>query len=426
MIEFQQRVAAYLYFGYLPDYENVNLTSVIHGETFAPESYTAREAARRLNRLADRIFEGLKPGGTCVVPLSGGLDSRVLLGLALDRLHVSQIKTVTFGRRGQLDYDLGKKIADDVGVESQLVDLQEKRLHWAELVESACKAPWTHFPDAFFNDLARSNAAASSDLILSGFLGEALTGGHVQWNAAVGEAALRFAQSQQCSQLAWKMDPHYDPAAELPPQPEGQGLASSAFYDLSIRQPCYIHPVVTGQTGPFSYSSSPSPCRASGAMSVTPFADHSWMRYWLQAPLKQLEGQRLYIDMMGFMFPSLAAMPTKETLGARPGHRVQYAIRFAMYGTQYLADRVLPRTPRFAAKLNYVNYSVMLRTRPDYKGIVEEASDVLREQAPTLGHILREKMALHRAGKQNHARDIMLLVGVAANLSAMSYGTGGA
>ena len=51
-------------------------------------------------------FENVSEGHH-IVPLSGGLDSRAILGGLLDAGLKDQITTVTFGTLGTWDYDIG-------------------------------------------------------------------------------------------------------------------------------------------------------------------------------------------------------------------------------------------------------------------------------------------------------------------------------
>jgi len=50
-----------------------------------------------------------------VVPLSGGIDSRIVLGLMLEFVDAKKIQTYTFGTRGSYDYEIPNKIARSLG-----------------------------------------------------------------------------------------------------------------------------------------------------------------------------------------------------------------------------------------------------------------------------------------------------------------------
>ena len=58
-----------------------------------------------------------------VVPLSGGLDSRIILGGLLKKGLKDSIITITFGTPGTLDYDIGIHIAKQLGIYYEALDL---------------------------------------------------------------------------------------------------------------------------------------------------------------------------------------------------------------------------------------------------------------------------------------------------------------
>lgn len=55
--------------------------------------------------------------------LSGGLDSRAILGGLISAGLKDSIVTVTFGTPGTYDFDIGKKIATELGIKHELIDL---------------------------------------------------------------------------------------------------------------------------------------------------------------------------------------------------------------------------------------------------------------------------------------------------------------
>lgn len=60
-----------------------------------------------------------------VVPLSGGLDSRAILGTLLNFTEAKNIHTYTFGTPGTLDFEIGNKIAKEFGTNHKKLPLTE-------------------------------------------------------------------------------------------------------------------------------------------------------------------------------------------------------------------------------------------------------------------------------------------------------------
>ncbi len=59
-----------------------------------------------------------------MIPLSGGLDSRTLLGLALELLSPSRIRTYTYGVPSSFDYELGNRLAREAGTRHTTIILR--------------------------------------------------------------------------------------------------------------------------------------------------------------------------------------------------------------------------------------------------------------------------------------------------------------
>ena len=149
------QINQYLWCGYLPPDEfPAWLSDCITPET-AGKDYSPKEAADRFDALFDALVE-LAPSGRHIIPLSGGWDSRAILGALLERIDSDRIRTVTFGMPGQLDYDLGKTVADSVGIEHHAFDLRSINFTWDAIRESVAAYPWTHVLDNFFNSLIRN------------------------------------------------------------------------------------------------------------------------------------------------------------------------------------------------------------------------------------------------------------------------------
>src|SRR5690606_15813669 len=100
-------VGAFLYFGYVPDPEMSLPAHLAIEECDVPDVQTDLvEAADQI--LDHAVVHYLKKCGgraTHLVPLSGGIDSRILLGALLRHVSPREIRTVTFGTPGAWDYD---------------------------------------------------------------------------------------------------------------------------------------------------------------------------------------------------------------------------------------------------------------------------------------------------------------------------------
>lgn len=118
---------SFLRFGYFLDYDSPfkNLIKL------KPEDYS------KYNNLAEKdlLKIGFDLWNNCihsqidsnqnVVPLSGGIDSRAILGSLLEFTDASNIKTYTFGSPGTYDYEIGNFIAKKTGTNHESFDLSK-------------------------------------------------------------------------------------------------------------------------------------------------------------------------------------------------------------------------------------------------------------------------------------------------------------
>lgn len=221
--------SSYLYFGYSPEH---------HSEAGFDFSFPAEFGERQLPWtpkgaacLLDDVLETTLPPrfDRVIVPISGGWDSRILLGAAVERFGRDQVLSVSFGSPGLLDYDLGKLASEHLGVEHIAIDLAQHEVSWEGLLDSVKSSPWTYVPDGYYNQLAiRSCQGTRNSVVLSGFLGEALTGGHPAADISETEAVLRFVHKERREKALMLAPPGWDPKlllSDLPP-PQHQTLNS--------------------------------------------------------------------------------------------------------------------------------------------------------------------------------------------------------
>lgn len=407
---------SYLFAGYLLSTSEFSwLESCLEYQTCNAE-YTPSFLAGLLDAVFDDFFNSVGCGGFCVVPLSGGWDSRIILGAILERFESSRIKTVSFGVPGQLDFDIGAQIAIAFGLEHHAVDLSAVELTWKNLLTSAKESPWTYVPDGYFNRLAISQVARSDkDVVLSGFMGDPLTGGHLSSATTQEEAIEEFVAKQRREKSLYLASTDYDPRSALPKLPERRPIPYSELLDFGIRQANCVAPIVTPQKHWSGWGAHMGQMPSTGATVLAPFVHPQWAAYWLQAPKGVKVAQKLYLEMMQHKFPKLAAIPSKYSLGSstRLGH---YAVRVRRR-VQGCLDRALPRLGlRYRAGLNYLDYAAAFRKRDDYRAVLDQAVGYLKTNQTTPWLDLDRMKRHHMTYKVNHENAFLILIGLALNL----------
>lgn len=411
-------VTAYLWHGYLPPRDIPDWFPHIFEGTATDYEYTPQAAAERLDSLFDRLVSTVP--ATHVVPISGGWDSRLILGALRER--VDDIVTVTLGAPGQLDYDVGARVAKAAGVQHYPVSLEHLTLDWSDLVEAARNAPWTYMPDAYFLSYAYKQATdgAASSVVWSGFLGDPLTGGHYKNGSSVTDQthiAWDF-QASQCRMREGRLEERIGPPA-YPHAPGWWTDVANAreFLDFCVRQRGCIAPIVLGRE--WRGWQSGQGHRYPGVDVVAPYADAGWASYWLNAPRKMHRGQWLYREMAKLRFPDLFRLPSKFTWGVNSERRLlQRGIRY----THALRNRLHRRFPSLPVRSriadNYIDFQWAFRKRDDYIAVIKEAMKSLqqREAVPwvDLDRIWQE----HYRGRCDHSQALQVLLGLAVNLEA--------
>lgn len=412
------QVNQYLWCGYLPpnefpDWLSDCITPAVDGKEYSP-----REAAERFNALFDALVEQAT-SDRHIIPLSGGWDSRAILGALIERLDSDRIVTVTFGVPSQLDYDLGKMIADSVGVEHHAFDLRTVDFTWDAVRGSVAAYPWTHVPDVYFHSLIRNQFSNGSDTIWSGFLGDALTCSQPSDSTSDEERdrkfklKLRRSKSTLCSSIFNDNDIFkIRNKSKLFNFNKGGAMRVWEIYLIAFSEAPIVTPVKK-----FDCWGALIGKEMNGARVIAPFADASWAGYWLTAPSEMRKGQKLYLEMLKLKYLKLFSLPTKSDLGIHNNQRLRHWTRKTNLIFRTILHNKAPLL-RVGSPLmrNYLDYDEMFRTREDYKMTLATAFDYLKENRITPWLNLDKLWIDHRKHRKNYGDAFCVLIGLAANI----------
>jgi hypothetical protein len=248
--------------------------------------------------LHDRVYaEGHRD---VVIPLTGGMDSRGLLGAALDVFEARAISCVTVGTASFPDCIVAAETCRRVGVRHERLETSTLRWDLDELVALARRRFERTDSCVTLETLVAFGAigahVGSQRPILSGYLGDALSGKHLPVEhgrlssrpvetsfLAVNRSILDGRRSPELSGLFRDFA-----AANLDRLRGWPGATSYDLLDLGFRQSHYI--------------------RANSAafpVCVRPYEDGRWVRHWLSRPLVDRLEQRAYLDELYRAFPSV-------------------------------------------------------------------------------------------------------------------------
>lgn len=296
---------AYLSFGYLPVVDEAQPLGILRNwsagalQTDAPaELESAISTGVRIIRgMAEPALSRHRPSRH-VVLLSGGFDSRAILGSLLQSVDRSNIVACTYGYRGNEEFEIAARVAKLARIEHVRIEIEKTQWTTGELVDSVRARPW---PPSFVLIARYQNYRIYREfghdcLFWDGFAGDALTGAHLKAEVAgqVWAAALEGFVASNLPRGKALAPPEFDPLAVLPSQPlwSPEVLGFDDQLDLAVRQTCYI-----GHRLPGDYAT------------ATPFTDEQSWRFWLGLPRPLRRGQRVYKAALARAYPKLFAIP---------------------------------------------------------------------------------------------------------------------
>jgi len=317
----------------------------------------------KLNETFDSLYS---PGSQNVVPLSGGLDSRLILAALVERVEAGQLYTYTFGVPGSYDYELGCQVAKHVGTRHTALPIPSFTYHEDELLEVArrtwCQAVLFHHPPV--RELDRRYQGAT---IWSGYVGDAVAGSHLHApRSPTLQAAKRLHLRNRTFVRSVRLHRCGDEdllarmgGGRLPE--ERLSWDEQVLFDEAVRK--FTAPLVLSQG--FNY--------------CTPLINSPWMDFMLSVPDPMRLGESLMIEIGRRAYPDAFRLPSKNRLG----HTFQTpdVVVKATFWTNRLrkvAHRFFPSI--LWPHVLYNDFNEALRTSPDLRAIVQRCLADLRRR----------------------------------------------
>lgn len=410
------KIFDFLHYGYVMPDNIPSFLSELQNHHYEPRKASLPNTIELFDEVFTDSIEMNAGSGYCIVPLSGGWDSRILLGYALERFPASQIKTYTFGTKGQLDFEIGKKIAKQAGVEHISFDLSHIQLSWDALKASVMETPWTYTADSFFNKYCYRQMQSNADILLTGFMGDPLTGGHIYQENGPDIRRL-FLDSQTVNHNQVNPKPDMNPCKSFPDLPANTLFSDHQLLDLGIRQAHCIAPIVSFKKKWDSWDTSLGTIAESNTKIIAPFAHPEWIHYWVHVPDAYKRDRWLYLEFLREKFPELRKISNKEFYGGKNKHDSIYYFKKKVYHGKILLNRYIPFIfPSPKEMLNYLNYDLAFRKRKDYIELLENAFTLLAKYSIITEPEFLKLRNDHRTYRKNHSRLFLLLIGLALNM----------
>jgi hypothetical protein len=298
------RINSFLRFGYFCDYDRQRAPidfSRIDKRIY--ENMPRDELVRLgVESLSDTFSELWQDGREHVVPLSGGLDSRLILGALLERTSADRIRTFTYGVAGSYDFDISNSIAKKYGTQHLPVFFEnhiyslDQELEFAKRTDCQCML-FYHPP---LDEFDRQYDGA---MVWSGYVGDAVAGSYLQ---ARPSSSIRDAQLTHLkNRIVVNSTPLHN-------------CTDEEF--LTYMQTPLIAPELLTYDEQVLFDEAGSKFTAplilfDGYEFVTPFINTPWMDFMLSVPNRYRIGQELMIEIGRRAFPALFSMPSKNRLG---------------------------------------------------------------------------------------------------------------
>lgn len=335
----------FLAFGFVPrgDVEDpLSLLSAWSRKPIRParhvsESVLLREGVAALRAALEESAAAAAGGRDQVVFLSGGLDSRTILGGLLRLFDRSEIVAATYGQPGEQDYDFAAMVARRAGVRHER--LESFSVEWTtdDLVDSVL-ARQIPLPSVFgqrYLSYVLHRRLGADNVFWDGLCGDVVAGKRTRtevrewtWQTA-GEQFLVVNLHPE-----WRcvVSADFDPHASLPPSPfcEVEQMSYPDQFGFGLRQRCYVATRLL----------SDYPIR-------TPFLTRPWLDFMLSLPWEYRLEQRMYREIQRSAFPELFSLPTTALSGGaltqtrltRTRRRISRRARRAMVRTRLLRPR---------------------------------------------------------------------------------------
>ncbi len=328
-----------------------------------PREELLRQGIAKLRETMAGLFES---GVEHVLPISGGLDSRLILCALLEHTEARNIRTYTYGIPGCYDYEIGTLVAKQAGTRHIAFPMNRVTYQRDDLIEVAkredCQAV------LFYNQPLREiQRLFGGGLFWSGYVGDAVAGSYLYDPPA---ASLLEAKRNHLKQrrLVTSVGLHRVTDDELVPYMAGGKQASElltwdeqVLFDEAVAKFTVAHVLWKG----FRYK--------------TPLINSPWMDFMFGVPNRFRLHTQLMIDIGRAAFARLFELPSKN----RIGHR--FDTPEPVLKATFWMNRARKLAHQFAPSVNWPNsqyndFNEAIRTSPDVRGIVRDAIEALKRR----------------------------------------------
>jgi len=366
----------YVYFSCLPKFPEINLKwlncdfDYEIGEGIDNESWWIGEGVKAFKETITSEISSAGSNSTHILPLSGGLDSRVILGGLLDNLSKSQIITATYGIPGSWDFDIAQTVARTFGLRNEAFNLLNEKWDIDQLVDAAShlKRPASAYQSFIRQKI--NNHFGVDCTYWSGFMGDSLAGSDLPKILSKNrEEAVKTYIDSYCT-LNFKDKLFRNEMASKFLLECGWSNNNQTkfpldqFLEFGIRQWHLTQAVVI----------------IDGYKFKTPFLNKTWVNFISNVPHKWQIGEYLYKRIIHESYPFMWKIPTRNNAGMS-----LFASKYEKYLGKAIArikPYIIKKDPFFShPRINYVNWTESLRHKCSLQKTVCETLEDLKKRS---------------------------------------------
>ncbi|HMR11691.1 MAG TPA: asparagine synthase-related protein, partial [Polyangiaceae bacterium] len=339
-----------------------------------------------------------------VVPISGGLDSRIILAALLERTEAANLHTYTFGVPGCYDLEIGSQVAQAIGTRHHAFSFRHLNYHRDELTDVANRtgrqAVLFHHPPVWALDRLLGGCR-----IWSGYVGDAVAGSHLHDPPSESlDAAKRLHLRSRTFVRSTRLFTADDDALV-----SRMGGGRQDPRQLSWDEQVLFDEAVAKFTAPLVLFR--------GFEYLTPLINSPWMDFMFSVPAEHRLGQRLMIDIARRAYSRLFDLPSKNRLGH---HFDTSAPRIR---AKFWANRARKLAHRFIPAVNYPNhqyndFNEAIRSSPNARELIRSCVSDLEKRAVVDWIDMEALWRRHDARLANHGDALVVLASLELVLSA--------
>lgn len=291
----EDAVDLYLHFGYLPRPDVAPLARL---EDFAENTEASSGGLTSgVDVLRGAVRRAVAGKQRAIVPISGGLDSRAILAIAVE-IGID-VESFTVGTPGTDDFDYGADVASYLGVKHTGFDVRQFTFDLDDLTEFARGlSDWVSPIDIWFNMVPLEDYDSSLP-VLTGLYGDFIAGEFSHGSNGSPQTFDWFIEDSALLPTRLRPDLVETLRSHLP-LVEHSALNEHEVCRLIFMHTCTYRPSVFGVNREYLH----------------PFTDKAWISFVMQAGLEGRKQKALYLEVLRLGWPSAFGRPTKNFRGA--------------------------------------------------------------------------------------------------------------